>query len=160
FLHDLLPRLNMVAVRIPPLRRRRDEIEGLAREFLHHARARKQLADVEISREALDWMTQQEWPDNIRGLENRIKVAAVVCDDGPVQIEHLRFISQPEMEVAPVPSPVRGAEPSGPSSVAPADEDPVRRETREALERNFHNVTDAARELGISREALHARIRK
>ena len=71
FREDLYYRLNVVPIRIPPLRERRDDIEELTHFFLRKA-AERGLPDKTISSEAYALLSQYDWPGNVRELENLI----------------------------------------------------------------------------------------
>jgi len=79
FREDLFYRLNVVAIELPPLRERRQDISPLARLFA--ARLAKRFArPLSLSDAATAWLEQQEWPGNVRELENAIERAAVLSN--------------------------------------------------------------------------------
>jgi transcriptional regulator with GAF, ATPase, and Fis domain len=78
FRKDLFYRLNVVAVTLPPLRERREDIPEMAEYFLRKARAKCRTLAKSISPEALACLTQYEWPGNVRELENAMERAAVL----------------------------------------------------------------------------------
>jgi len=78
FREDLYHRLNVVAIRVPPLRDRPDDIMTLARHFLARAAARCGRRVNDISLEAAGYLTNYAWPGNIRELENAIERAVVL----------------------------------------------------------------------------------
>lgn len=80
FREDLFYRLNIVPVRLPPLRDRLDDIPDLARSFLRNAEA-EGLPRKTISTEALDELRKLEWAGNVRELENLMRRLAVLCPD-------------------------------------------------------------------------------
>ena len=94
---DLYHRLNVVALRTPPLRERRDDIPELARHFLARASARCGRRVEGISPEAERYLSAYDWPGNVRELENIIERAVVLGDSDQVQIEDL---SDSGLEVA------------------------------------------------------------
>ena len=75
FREDLFFRLNVLSVRIPPLRQRKDDIPVLARFFISQSHDR---ANLGISREALEALMEYDWPGNVRELRNAIEHAIVV----------------------------------------------------------------------------------
>ncbi|MFO0605874.1 MAG: sigma-54 dependent transcriptional regulator [Polyangiales bacterium] len=109
FREDLYYRLNVVALRLPPLRERREDIPLLADFFLQRfARdAGKKLRG--FSPDALAVLTAYPWPGNVRELENAVERAVVLAREGMVDREHF---SLPPVASAPVSRP--------PESVAPA----------------------------------------
>ncbi|WP_240910330.1 nitrogen regulation protein NR(I) [Pontivivens nitratireducens] len=80
FREDLFYRLNVVPVRLPPLRERLEDIPDLARAFLKRAEA-EGLPRKSISSTALDALKQQSWTGNVRELENLMRRLAVLCPD-------------------------------------------------------------------------------
>ncbi|QPH56279.1 nitrogen regulation protein NR(I) [Pontivivens ytuae] len=80
FREDLFYRLNVVPVRLPPLRERLEDIPDLARAFLQRAET-EGLPRKQVSSEALDVLKQQNWTGNVRELENLMRRLAVLCPD-------------------------------------------------------------------------------
>jgi len=90
FRQDLYFRLNGIAVTIPPLRERVDEIEGLASAFIVHACQKSQREDVPLlSPQALALLRGYTWPGNIRELRNVMERAVLLCTEGLILAEHL-----------------------------------------------------------------------
>jgi two-component system response regulator AtoC len=157
FREDLFYRLNVVAIRLPPLRERLDDVALLARHFLaRYARLRPGDAVVGISDEALAALRDWRWPGNIRELEHAIERAVVLCD-GPLVREQ------------DLPDAVR--EPHRPPSAPIALDDgclSVKRATRaveeelirRALRQTGGNRTRAAELLELSYRALLYKIKE
>jgi len=80
FREDLYYRLNVVPIRLPPLRERHDDIPDLARDFLRRAAA-EGLPRKTLSAEALTALRAHAWPGNVRELENLMKRLAALCPD-------------------------------------------------------------------------------
>ncbi len=78
FREDLFYRLNVIAVTIPPLRERADDVLPLAEHFLERVAARQQKAVTGISREAARLLSRYSWPGNVRELENAVERAVVL----------------------------------------------------------------------------------
>jgi len=89
FRKDLYYRLNVVAVTLPPLRERRDDIPELAEYFLRKARTKCQTQAKSISPEAMACLTQYDWPGNVRELENAIERAAVLGSNEAIRPDDL-----------------------------------------------------------------------
>jgi two-component system response regulator HydG len=89
FREDLYYRLNVIALRMPPLRERRDDIPLLAEHFLrlYCERNARQLSG--FSRPAAEALMRYDWPGNVRELENTIERAVVLSRGGTVEIEDL-----------------------------------------------------------------------
>jgi two-component system response regulator AtoC len=156
FREDLYWRLNVVAVRLPPLRERREDISALASHFLaRYARLRPELAALSLSEDALAALAAHRWPGNVRELEHAIE-RAVVLADGPVIREE------------DLPDTIRGAG-DAPGLVGTGDGSfSLRRATRAveaqliraALERTGGNRTRAAELLELSYRALLYKIKE
>lgn len=81
FREDLYYRLNVVPIRLPPLRARREDIPELARHFLNRAAA-EGLPRKLLDASAIGWLMEQTWPGNVRELENAMRrLAALARDD-------------------------------------------------------------------------------
>jgi two-component system response regulator PilR (NtrC family) len=86
FRQDLFYRLNVIRIQLPPLRERKEDIPTLAAHFLqkHSAIEGKRLS---FSPEALSWIAQQEFPGNVRELENKVHQAMVVAAGPMIEVE-------------------------------------------------------------------------
>jgi two-component system nitrogen regulation response regulator GlnG len=80
FREDLFYRLNVVPIRLPPLRERLEDVPDLARAFLRRAEG-EGLPRKSISKEALDILKKQDWTGNVRELENLMRRLCVLCPD-------------------------------------------------------------------------------
>ena len=80
FREDLFYRLNVVPIRLPPLRERLEDVPDLARAFLRKAET-EGLPRKTISREGLDILKKQDWSGNVRELENLMRRLCVLCPD-------------------------------------------------------------------------------
>jgi len=86
FREDLYYRLNVVPIRLPSLRERRDDVPDLARDFLRRAEAAG-LPRKTLSQGALDALKAHDWPGNVRELENMVKRLAALCPDELIPAE-------------------------------------------------------------------------
>jgi DNA-binding NtrC family response regulator len=91
FRQDLLYRLNVVPVFLPPLRDRREEIVPLARYFLR--------AGVHLDDDAAAALSEYGWPGNVRELQNVVQRCCLLCDDGTVTGDLVRRWLQPSAAV-------------------------------------------------------------
>jgi transcriptional regulator with GAF, ATPase, and Fis domain len=89
FRKDLYYRLNVVAVTLPPLRERAEDIPALAEYFLRKARSKCPTVAQSLSPEALICLTRYDWPGNVRELENAIERAAVLGTNEVIQPDDL-----------------------------------------------------------------------
>ncbi|WP_313917985.1 sigma-54 dependent transcriptional regulator [Tahibacter sp.] len=133
FREDLFYRLNVIELALPPLRDRTDDILPLAHHFLGD--------DVRLADDSRAALLAHTWPGNVRELKNAIQRARVLCRDGVVQPADLGL-------AAFVRAPVRGAD------------EPDRAAIEAALARARGVISQAASELGLSRQALYRRLEK
>ncbi len=90
FRSDLYYRLNVIALHLPPLRERRDDVPLLAQYFLaRHAERSGLDRPLELSDEGMDAMLAYDWPGNVRELENALERAAVLSKNGEIQLQDL-----------------------------------------------------------------------
>jgi len=165
FREDLFFRLNGLTLTIPPLRQRPLEIEPLARMFLAAAcRGVERATPPALSSAALDALRGHSWPGNVRELRNAIERACALCLGDAILPEHLPpslLAAARRAAAASV-----GAPPGRPADVASRSGGDLGGELRavekaritDALERHAGNQSQAARELGISRGTLIARM--
>jgi len=150
FREDLFYRLRVVPIEIPPLRRRREDIEPLAAHLLARVAARRGRA-LRFSPDALRLLLGYGWPGNVRELENALEYAVAVCKGQTILPEDLPLELE-ESTPGPSPSPTAGL-PAGPSS---SDAETLR---QALIEHQWHRES-AARALGISRATLWRRMRE
>jgi PAS domain S-box-containing protein len=139
FREDLYFRINVVELRIPPLRDRPEDIPLLADHFLKQFRAQTGKAIDSVAPDALNALRRYDFPGNVRELENAIEHAFVMCHGPVIQPDHL-----PE-SITRRSRAVSGVTPGG------KNEKTV---IAEALSRAGGNRTRAAEELGIHRTTL------
>ena len=146
FREDLYYRLNVVTIRLPPLRDRPEDVGALARQFVTQLGQRfgRVLA---LAPEAIAWLERQPWPGNVRQLENAIERAAVLSDRdilGPGDFRSDRLPSPP----------CPGEKGEGSRTLRAAIETAERDAIREALTAADGNRRAAARRLGVSLRTL------
>ena len=88
FRTDLYYRLNVIQLRLPPLRERAEDVPILARHFLE-SRAADDGQPPHISEDAMEALIQHDWPGNVRELENALERAAVVTRGGEITLDSL-----------------------------------------------------------------------
>ncbi len=91
FREDLYYRLNVIAVHVPPLRERLDDVPLLVDHFLGRFRDKNQKAVSGISRPALDLLMRYQYPGNVRELENAIERAVVLCRQPVIDVDDLPY---------------------------------------------------------------------
>lgn len=158
FRKDLYYRLNTIHVTLLPLRQRREDIPLLAEHFLKELSFEMGREKPSLDGSAIEKLLQHPFPGNVRELKNVIEHALIVCKDRRIRSEHLVFVPS-ELD----PPATRGSSdlvvPDDRSSVVRLDER-VAATVRETLARSNGVVARAARELGISRQALYRIIEK
>jgi two-component system nitrogen regulation response regulator GlnG len=120
FREDLFYRLNVVPIRLPPLRERLDDVPDLVRAFLRKAES-EGLPRKSITREALDILRKQEWSGNVRELENLVRRLSVLCPDDQITAA---VVTQ---EISARPSSGGGAQQTQPQRLSQAIEMHLRR---------------------------------
>jgi two-component system, NtrC family, response regulator AtoC len=152
FREDLFYRLHVVAIHLPPLRERREDVAALARLFAARLGTRFG-APVELSDAAIGWLEAQSWPGNVRELENAIERAVILSGKRRLETDDLegtRGISATAHE------PGRQEE----KSLRGAVEDAERQAIRAALEATAGNRRAAARRLGVSLRTLFYKMQR
>ncbi|MEJ2200765.1 MAG: sigma 54-interacting transcriptional regulator [Desulfuromonadaceae bacterium] len=149
FREDLYYRVNVVRVELPPLRRRKEDLPLLVREFVARFNRVQGKALKGISGEALALLMAHNWPGNIRELENIIERAFILCREGYIEIPHL-----PAELTAP------GMITGGAESMRSAHDILDAQTIRAALKRHGYNRLEAARELGIHKTTLFRKLKK
>ena len=155
FREDLYYRINVVTMKIPPLRERREDIPVLIEHFVKRFARQNQKKLEGMSREARDLLLRYDYPGNVRELENIIERAVVICR-GPV-------LSSADL---PFQKPAAPAETEGDDADAhtgelhQALEELERRMIQEALLKADFNQTQAAGLLGLSERMLRYKLKK
>jgi transcriptional regulator with GAF, ATPase, and Fis domain len=151
FRSDVLYRLNAVTVRIPSLRERRDDILVLAHHLLGTAcrRAGKRIAG--FGPDALSVLATHDFPGNVRELENELMRAVALTPEG----HSIRPCVFSEAVGKQVRAPLDGAPIDGGQTLREIVESIERRAVEESLARAAGNVSQAARELGLTRTGLY-----
>ncbi len=152
---DLFYRLQVVPIVLPPLRQRRDDILILTHHFIKAFNRQFRRNMRGISREARELLLQYDWPGNIRQLKNVVERAMILDDAEELLPEHL------PAEIAA--GPERKASPSHWVDLPPDGvvlEDVERDLVVQALASTGGNQVQAARLLGIGRDALRHRMKK
>jgi len=147
FRQDLYYRINVVNLRLPPLRERRSDIPYLAEHFITRFNRLKGKNIAGISPDALAVLMKFDYPGNIRELENIIEHAFVLCRGRIIEPQHLPVYLQPKTVAKP---------PSYSGSLR----DVEARLIVEALDRNGGNRLATARELGIHKTTLWRKMRR
>jgi DNA-binding NtrC family response regulator len=100
FREDLFYRLNVVAIELPPLRKRRDDIPLLAQHFLTKYASRAGRGIKRLGQETMKALQRHPWPGNVRELENAIEHAVVFCQGETIQPSDLPSYGAPDTGTA------------------------------------------------------------
>lgn len=147
---DLYHRLNVLAIELPPLRQRPEDIPQLVSFFLRDCSKRHLRSTPNISNEVMDFLIQYQWPGNVRQLRNAIETMVVMSRNEELTRAHL-------------PSYLSGGK-VGPSELVsqiPCTLDELEKVAiQNALKRSMGNRTHAAQNLGISVRTLQRKIKQ
>ncbi|HWP68597.1 MAG TPA: sigma-54 dependent transcriptional regulator, partial [Rectinemataceae bacterium] len=163
FREDLYYRLNVVRIRVPPLRERREDIPLLAGFILEKIADRMGKASKTLTEAALSRLSLYPFPGNIRELENILERAMIYCEGSVIDTTDLDFAlppqdsgdsGLPELAAQTVFSPFPGADENE------SMEDIEREAIRHALDKWKGNRSKAAIELGISRRNIQYKIKR
>jgi transcriptional regulator with GAF, ATPase, and Fis domain len=155
FREDLYYRLNVIRLRIPPLRERKDDISLLAEHFLRLQSDGRQVGAKRLSERCLKRMMEYDWPGNVRELENEIE-RLVVLADREVEIEE--SLLSPRILDRSHEALLRTEDRRG--SMPEAVETLEKAMITEALRRARWNKSRAAKELKVSRRNLIRKVQK
>jgi DNA-binding NtrC family response regulator len=153
---DLLYRLNVFTIHVPPLRERRDDVPQLVDYFLAKYNKALGVNVSGVTRQAIGKLMQYEWPGNIRDLENALQSAMILSQNGLVDVAHL-------------PMRIKGYPASIEAELMSDDEANIIRKTHSTAEKNLieetlrrcdYSRTATAQALRISRKTLFNKMKK
>jgi len=187
FRQDLFYRINVIELRVPPLRERREDIPKLAGRVLERL-AGAGNTPARLTPDALRALLAYDFPGNVRELENVLERAVAMCEDGNITAEDLRLVQRSAAEggsvgadlaatrnfaAPPVPPPAypsapsagqpyesRGGDDELPGDLAAAVAETERAAIMKALEATRWNRTAAAKQLGLTLRQLRYRLEK
>ena len=147
FRPDLYYRLNVLRLRIPPLRERREDIDRLAQFFLNEASGRDH-PGLTLSTAALKILRQYSWPGNVRELQSFMeRIAALHKGDRVISAGHIQALwADEEIDL--------------PDAFSTTDDEANASRIQQILLQNNHMLSESAKQLGISRSTLWRRIKK
>ncbi|SCC67223.1 sigma-54-dependent response regulator transcription factor ZraR [Kosakonia oryziphila] len=146
FRQDLYYRLNVVTIEMPSLRQRREDIPLLAEHFLQRYAGRNRKGVKGFTPQAMDLLIHYDWPGNIRELENAIERAVVLLTG--------EFVSERELPLAIASTPIKTLQGHDIQPLVEVEKEVI----QAALEKTGGNKTEAARQLGITRKTLLAKL--
>ncbi len=150
FREDLYYRLRVVTLKIPPLRDRKEDIPVLAQHFVESFCESHHLQMVKLPPETIKWLVEYPWHGNVRELKNALEAGVVLCKDGTLRPSDLHLTGLPQI-------PLKSAS-AGSDSLSL--EESERNAIIRALQQAGWVQKDAAQLLGISRRAIHYKIKK
>jgi len=146
FREDLYFRLAVVVLKVPALRERRDDIDLVAKEFLHRYGVQHGKPRLTFAPDALRALNLHHWPGNVREMQNRVQRAVIMADG--------KRVTANDLELADA---LNGLPPP---TLKEARESAEREIVQDALRRHRGKITAAAVELGISRPTLYELMEK
>ena len=153
FREDLYYRINVVELRIPPLRDRQGDIPLLCQYFIEKTNTENGYAVTGVDQDVLTLLQRYDWPGNIRELEHIIQRATVRCRVGNITMQHMDFLLD-KVKQAKEPESVPGM------SLRACTEQAERDGILQALTLCGGNKSKAAHMLGIDRSRLYSKLRK
>lgn len=150
FREDLFYRLNVVRIKLPQLKDRRDDLPLMIRHFIRKHCISKGSCAPEISERAMQVLLNHTYPGNVRELENILEHALIICQKGSIKWDHLPdYLHQPPLATTMVP-------------VGRIEEDLSAEAQRilTVLRRHNGHRSQSARDLGINRTTLWRKIRR
>jgi DNA-binding NtrC family response regulator len=153
FREDLHYRLNVVTVDLPALRSRRDDIPLLADHFMRRLARKYNWPHLGLAPDALQWLCNQDWPGNVRQLQNVLARVAILSHGRTILAEDFGPATPPTAPIAESGS-------TAPMSLKEMLAETERRAILHALEQTSWNRTKASKMLGISRRQLFDKIRQ
>jgi two-component system response regulator PilR (NtrC family) len=152
FREDLFYRVNVIELRVPPLRERGEDIALLAESILSRLARRMKIEAPSLTPEALEALRNYPFPGNVRELENILERAMTLSTGGTIGLSDIQLRAMPN--AAPgAPAPASGG-------LGDQLEDIEREAIVKALEQTRYNKTAAAKLLGMSFRALRYRVKK
>ncbi len=156
FRQDLYFRINVITLRVPPLRERVEDIPELAEHILAKLADREGGAPRSLSAAALAALQAHAFPGNVRELENLLERACALCEGDVIDVADIDL--QPACLAMPLADPAAAAE--GTAGEAADDSDDERRRILRALDETRWNRSAAARKLGMTLRQLRYRLQK
>jgi two-component system NtrC family response regulator len=151
FREDLFYRLNLITIRLPPLRERRSDIPLLARHIISEVAASYGLPPATITAQALEWLSAQPWPGNIRQLKQTLERTLLLV--GGSELRQTDFVDAEQHQHGGTASSLRGVD-------GMTLEQVERHMIAHALQQHQGNISRVAKALGLSRTALYRRLER
>ncbi|MFO7842689.1 MAG: sigma-54 dependent transcriptional regulator [Bacteroidales bacterium] len=143
FREDLFYRINTVQIQLPPLRKRKEDILEIAEYYLNTFAIKYEKQGVKFSNQAITTLQEYQWPGNIRELKHTIEKAVILSTNNSLEPEDFMLKQKPRKQDWPL-----------------KFEEIEKKAIVRALENNEGKMTEAARELGLTRQTLYNKIKK
>ena len=147
FREDLFYRINLITLRLPPLRERRDDIPILIRHFIRNASQNNGIEIPEISSEAIEFLCRLPYPGNIRELKNILE-RAVLTGGERLEKKDFEYLQSSLSELSLT------------GSAGTSLDEIERNALKEVMDKSNGNHTQAARMLGVTRQSLYRKLEK
>lgn len=159
FREDLYYRLNVIALELPPLRERMDDVPLLVEHFVQKYRNDAPNNSPRISEEALDTLMTYGWPGNVRELENTVHRAIILARESVITPQHIVFTGAPGKHDSNIDEEIQDKVAAG-VKLKDIVAEVERQAIEAALEQSDGNRSQAAKQLGIYRRLLYAKIKE
>jgi two-component system nitrogen regulation response regulator NtrX len=153
FREDLYFRLNVIPIRVPPLRERVEDIPALVKEFLREMSLRTNIEEKKMSKEAVNILQKYNWPGNVRELKNLVERLVIMT---PAQEIEAKYVPPPFNKSSEVKSDLETALMH--SSLKAARSEFEKAFIEHKLREFNGNITKTAEAIGIERSSLHKKI--
>ncbi|MBX2994405.1 MAG: sigma-54-dependent Fis family transcriptional regulator [Bdellovibrionaceae bacterium] len=157
FREDLFFRLNVIPIKIPTLRERKEDILPLADFFLKKFSSLNGRDNLSFTKEAVQWLLSQHWKGNVRELENTIERAVVLCQGNQIPVEDLREFEA--METTKSPLDFLDTASADPTEVLTLDQI-TKNYIKLVLNKNNGAREKTAKDLAIDRKTLYRKIQE
>lgn len=145
FREDLLYRINTIQVDVPTLRERDEDIAVLAEFYLRKYKQKYNKVKLRLSRKAIDKLMKYAWPGNVRELQHTIEKAVILADNNELLQDDFLFHQKP-----------KGKMKYQPASLADMEKEMIAL----ALDHHAGNMSNIAKELGVTRPTLYSKLKK
>jgi two-component system response regulator HydG len=159
FREDLFYRLNVVALHVPPLRERREDIVLLAQHFLQIFTVKNSKSSKRFTPQAMETLVKYSWPGNVRELMNAVERAVVLSRGDYINAEELSLMMADNLQPGDHLPVEYSSQPAGRQEDLPLAE-VEKRSILESLAACGGNKSEAARRLGITRKTLRKKLEK
>lgn len=159
FREDLYYRLNVISIELPPLRDRMDDVPLLVEFFLQKYRGDSPDGSPRISQEALDKLMEYAFPGNVRELENAVHRAIILSRGSVITPQHVVFTGAPGRSQSDIDQRIAEKVALG-ATLKQIVSETERHAIEAALEQSSGNRSQAAKQLGIYRRLLYAKIKE